>query len=126
MSNAGESKYKFFDKRCLVFPDEDCLGKKVFYANTYTMLVSDIESGDFDRTGLIEEVKPYEQRPFKIRDERDDFLWKQLAYYDPNYEARIAYSQGRTIEFRRKSDSEWHVSADGVLDTECFEYRVKP
>lgn len=123
MSNADESKYKYFDKKFLVFPDDECIGKRVFYANNYTALVSDIESGDFDRTGLIEEVKPYEQKPFKIRDEVDDILWKPLAYYDPSYEVKVAYSQGKQIQYKLP-DGSWVNTVPTWIEGD--EYRVKP
>ena len=112
--------YKFFDKRYLVFPDQDCLGKKVFFFDTYKDLIEEVESGDVCRTRTIDGVHKDEVYPFNI----DGTNWI-LAYYDPNYEAKVAYSQGRTIEYRRKGDDEWHISTGGVLDPKYYEYRVK-
>lgn len=53
--------------------------------------------------------------------------WR-FAYCDPAYEARVAYSQGRTIEYHRKDNpaDEWYTAAMGVVDTEHYDYRVKP
>lgn len=115
--------YKFFDKKYLVMPDDkDIIGKKVLYADHIDMLIFDVESGDASRTGILDAIITDCSFPFYINSAR----WG-LTYYDPNYEAKVAYSQGKTIEYRRKGDweDEWHVSTDGVIDVKCYDYRVK-
>jgi len=104
--------YKFFDKCFLVFPDEDCLGKKVFFFDTYKDLIEEVESGDVCRIRTIDGVHKDAVYPFNI----DGTNWI-LAYYDPNYEAKVAYYKDhKQIQFRTLLDK-WE---------DVCKYRVKP
>lgn len=115
-------EYKFFDKKYLVMPDDTgIIGKRVFYADHFDTLIIDVESGNASRTGMLDGIITNCAFPFYINDSR----WS-LCYYDPAYEAKAAYSQGRTIEYRRKGTDEWHISTGGVVDEEHYDYRVKP
>lgn len=111
--------YKFFDKRFLVFPDEDCLGKKVFYADSYKNLIEEVESGDSGKTGTIDGVYKDEVYPFNI----DSANWV-LAYHDPSYPAKVAYSQGKKVQYK-EADGEW-VDVAPPHWVKGGEYRVKP
>lgn len=112
-------EYKFFDKRYLVFPDEDCLGKKVFYADSYRALLEEVESGDSGRVRTIDGAHKDEIYPFNI----DGTNWV-LAYYDPNYKCKVAYSQGKKIQFRTASSGEWRDTDEPHWHSD-IEYRVK-
>ena len=93
----------------------------MFFSDTYKNLIEEVESGDSGKTRTIDGVHKHVIYPFRI----DNNNWV-LAYHDPDYEAKVAYSQGRTIEYRRKGNAEWNVSTGGVVDEEHYEYRVKP
>ena len=109
--------YKFFDKRYLIMPDDkDIVGKKVFYADHLDMLICDIESGDVSRNGVLDTMITDCSFPFYI----DSSRWA-LVYYDPNYECKVAYSQGKQIQFRTY-DGKWKKP----LWSETDVYRIKP
>ena len=112
-------EYKFFDRQFLLFPDDACVGKMVFFNDTYTELIKEVESGDFVRTDVIVAVNADFGAPFVIHNNE----WI-LAYYDPNYKVKVAYSQGKQIQYKR-SGGEW-VDVDAPLWVENGEYRVKP
>lgn len=121
--------YKFFDKQFLVTPDaKSIIGKKVFYRDTLTGIITEVENGDVnsERYGVLEDIVIGSAHPFYI----DDVYWG-LVYYDPNYEAKIAYSQGKQIQFRSDYIDNW-IDTDDWIDTktptwsERLKYRVKP
>lgn len=114
--------YKFFNKRFILFPDEDCLGKKVFYADSYRALLEEVESGDSGRVRTIDGAHKDEVYPFNI----DGTNWV-MAYYDPAYAAKVAYSQGKQIQCKHAEDT-YTVWTDVDAPNWCSEhvYRVKP
>jgi hypothetical protein len=116
-------EYKFFDKQFLVMPDaNDIIGKKVFYRDTLTGIINEVENGDVDsdRYGVLESIVIGSAHPFYI----DDVYWS-LAYYDPNYECKVAFSQGKQIQFRGDNTDGW-VDAKEPTWSERLEYRIKP
>lgn len=115
--------YKFFDKKYLVMPDErDIIGKKVFYADHFDVLVCDVESGDLNKAGKLDDIFTGSSFPFYINNSH----WN-LAYHDPNYECKVAYSQGKQIQCRN-IDGTWEKWTDTLEPEWCIdcEYRVKP
>lgn len=119
-------KYKFFDKKFIVFPDEDCIGKKVFFSDNYEDLLEDVESGDLTKTGTINDVRKGDNFPFNIGNNN----WI-LAYFDPNYGVKVAYSQGRQIQIQIQKQNrdgyidEW-VDVKKPIWSKRERYRVKP
>lgn len=113
--------YKFFDRRFLVMPDDkDIIGKKVFYQDHLDMLICDVESGDISRTGTLDAIIANCSFPFYT----DSSRWG-LCYYDTNYEAKVAYSQGKKIQVRLPNTDEWLDTKEPAW-AEASEYRVKP
>lgn len=118
--------YKFFDKRYLVMPDDESIvGKKVFYNDNLSDLIKEVEQGDLSQVNTLDNIIDTDYKETDFCFEVNNAAWC-LIYYDPNYEAKVAYSQGKIIEYRRKGNDEWNVSADGVVDEGHYEYRVKP
>ena len=108
--------------------DMAVIGKKVFYADNWFMLITDVESGNTGRTDTLLSIDADSSHPFGTPFETHRTRWR-FAYYDPDYETKVAYSQGKTIEYRSKDgtgDSMWHVSTEGVVDPKYYDYRVKP
>ena len=114
--------YRFFDKKFLLMPDDKgIIGKKVFYGDSFCDLIAAVESGDSDRTGRLDSIITDGHLPFKVNKVR----WF-LVYYDPNYEAKVAYSQGKQLQVRGGDTDDW---VDAVVDprwTVRARYRVKP
>lgn len=119
--------YKFFDKRFLVMPDDkSIIGKKVFYRDTFTGIINEVENGDVnsDRYGVLDDISVGSANPFYI----DDVYWS-LAYYDPNYECKVAYSQGKQIQIQVQNrdgySDEW-ADVKQPIWSKREVYRVKP
>jgi len=113
--------YKFFDKKFLVMPDDkSIIGKKVFYTNSISCLISIVESGDSSGIGVVNGMLADCYTPFFV----DGVYWG-LIYYDPNYECKVAYSQGKQIQFRSDNTNDW-VDAKEPTWSERLEYRIKP
>lgn len=112
--------YKFFDKKYLVMPDEkDIIGKKVFYSDHLDALVRDVESGDSGKAKQLDAMFTESNLPFDV----NGAYWG-LAYHDPNYEAKVAYSQGRKIQYS-KVNGVW-VDAPEPRWYEDGKYRIAP
>lgn len=115
-------EYKFFDKEFLVMPDdEDIIGKQCIFANTLPSLIDKVESADIDmnlETGVA--IENVEQFPFVASNTE-----YRLCYYDPNYECKVAYSQGKKIQYRTYL-GEWVDVVDKPLWCVRDVYRVKP
>lgn len=114
--------YKFFDKEFLVLPDdEDITGKKVFYNDNLPDLIKEVEQGDLSNVATLSSiVVDDDEGCFGVGSAR----WR-IAYYDPNYEAKVAYSQGKQIQYRT-SQGEWVDVVDKPLWCVRDGYRVKP
>lgn len=113
--------YKFFDKRFLVMPDnEDIIGKKVFYGYRLSDLIEEVEDGNSNCTSILTAILD-DDCCFKVG---NGGQWS-LAYCDPNYECKVAYSQGKQIQFKAFS-GEWEDVNDKPLWCERNVYRVKP
>lgn len=117
-------EYKFFDKKFLVLPDdEDIVGKKIFYDDNLSDLIREVEQGEFSHAATLSSIA--------VDDEGCCFgvggaLWV-LAYYDPNYECKVAYSQGKQIQCK-PADCMYDVWTDVTTPNWCSGcvYRVKP
>lgn len=113
--------YKFFDKKFLVMPsDKDIIGKKVFYNDVLYDLIAEVEKGDFNCTAVLDNIDDY-----KCCFEVDSTHWS-LVYHDPNYEAKVAYSQGKQVQFKSKVDGAWGNCGEEPNWDDDYEYRVKP
>ena len=125
-------EYKFFDKEFLCIPESGVVGKRVFYADKFDELIEKVESGQPGRMMECMDIDPSDPYPFTIKEQDEDLnIWTEelciLAYHDPNYECKVAYSHGKIVEFRRKDNpaDEWFVLFGGLFDSEHYDYRVK-
>lgn len=130
-------EYKFFDKGFLVMPDDShVIGKKVFYSDNLGDLISVVESGNSDMTGILDTVSRTKHYSFNMLNQLATYHatyvvageghWS-LAYYDPNYECKVAFSQGKRIQYRMSDTDKWEdilVTPPGWYAN--TEYRIKP
>lgn len=96
--------YKFEDKYVHFRWDDSLKGKKVFYADDIGTLETDVVEGA--NIGVLIGATGLKSHPFHIKSENieDSIPWK-FVYYDPRYEVKIAYEEGKQIQ----------VSGDGEM-----------
>lgn len=88
---------KLFDKKYVYFMwDDELKEKKGFVANHIDTLVSFVNSNS-DMCTILKTVD--ESYPFLSDREPTGYGFAQFAYYDPNYELKVAHHNGVAIEF---------------------------
>lgn len=118
-----EKDSKLFDKRFVHFMwDDELEGKKCFVADYIDTIQALVEKGD-ENTLYLVTCSNDERKPFRRRNRT---ATRQFAYYDPNYEVKKAFNEGKPIQVTSKGTDKW-------LDLHCEptwdlrdEYRVKP
>lgn len=117
--------YEFFEPRFVYFMWDDVLeGKKVFLGDWIRDIIDDVED-ESSRTTLVQcDVVEDSNTPFRnVRDDGSLGSSWQFAYYDPNYEFKVAYSKGKQIQ--SLENGEWKNCSSPTWSTQ-YEYRVKP
>lgn len=103
---------EIFDKKFVHFLWDDSLDGKVgFVSNNVESIINNVNAG-------LEPAFALNEKEFKI--------WT-FAYYDPNYEYKIAYAKGKAIQVREKYGS--NVWQDCICEPtweKNYEYRIKP
>lgn len=113
---------ELFDKRFVHFMwDDELDGKKCFVADDISTLKSDVSrEACSKRFGTVK--KGVLEYPFQMKSGN----WR-FAYYDPNYEVKKAFNEGKKVQVKRiDSFADW---VDCIVSPEwCYdcEYRVKP
>ena len=115
---------EIFDKRFVHFMwDDELEGKKVFVADGVNTLIECVEKGTATYTVQY-------SRNMKMPFERDDFVCYRFAYYDPNYEIKKAFNEGKEIQYQLVSGVDWGcVDSEEALECRIEEgrqFRVKP
>lgn len=117
--------YKFEDKFVHFRYDDSLQGKRVFYADNIDNLERDVAEGEDCRVLIgASEATGY---PF-LMDRSYDVNWK-FVYYDPNYDVKLAYEEGKQIQYKAidaENWSNWDDSLGKCPFCEWAEYRVKP
>lgn len=114
---------ELFDKKFVYFMWDDTLrGKECFYDDDIDGLMQTVRNNATDFKSRLEpSTQAY---PFKpVCRGHTGCSWR-FAYYDPNYECKVAYSKGKLIQHREKGKSIWHDDAPAW--DERFAYRIKP
>lgn len=110
-----------FDKRfvyCVWYDEME--GQKVFVSDFIDELEIHVKSNDVTRMRKVKYAGG-KRKPFY--EAEIDQCW-QFVYFDPNYETKLAYEQGKKIQ--AFVDNRWKTFSKEV-DWEKFEkYRVKP
>lgn len=110
---------ELFDKKFVYLEWDDALeGKKVVIGDTLGELKKKLHSMLFDS------VMENKEGDYPFTPSEDDMNFA-MAYYDPNYECKVAYAQGKVIQCRNKGDNKWMVTSSPNWVDGC-EYCVKP
>lgn len=109
-----------FDKRFVYFEWDDVLeGKEVFIGDTYPELRERVNHNNTSFRCAVE--KHIGNYPFLCGGD----ICYAFVYYDPNYECKVAYAQGKTIQFKSHYNHEWEYCNNPAWVSN-YEYRVKP
>lgn len=114
--------YKF-DKKFVHFMWDDCLDEKtVFYADSIADLENVVSYNRQQNRGTIYKsgngTFPFEVWPFGTGD------MFRFCYYDPHYNFKLAYEQGKVIQYR-DGYGNW-TDMDSCECVDGMEYRIKP
>lgn len=117
---------KFEDKFVHFRWSDELKGKKVFYADDICSLERDVISNS-NRDVVVDDG--LQEQPFGVQYVDGIVHAWRFVYYDPNYETKLAYEQGKKIEFLCKDASDawkdWsYTPAPKWLDD--YEYRIMP
>lgn len=115
-----------FEKKYVHFMwDDSLLGKKVFYSNSIDTLQEYVEKNSKDSYEVVTQ-QGYSDAPFLIdgTGSNGNCSWI-FAYYDPHYELKLAYEQGKIIQIRHKETDQWVSTPIWEWD-ENIEYRIRP
>lgn len=111
---------ELYDKKYVYFEWDDKLkGKKGFFANTINELKSKVESG-FE---LLECHFSNNPTGFHFSNSISNNAY-QFFYYDPYYEFRKAYLEGKQLQFKNCKGDWGDVVGTPIFTTD--EYRIKP
>ena len=117
---------EFEPKYVHCFWDDELEGKKGFVDDTIGGLKNVVESNNKDWFDKIWKNPNNSQisYPFSFEDDSGVRDCYQFCYYDPYYELKVAYEQGKTIQYKNSLNlwtdiSEPHWGED-------TEYRIKP
>ena len=117
---------ELFDKKYVHFVwDDSLVGKKCIYADDIDRLITRVNAGDWELTTIRTPPKDMDigfvSYPFFLEDAEEPY---RFIYIDPNYECKIAYARGETIQSGH-SDG-WHDVTNEPIWDGHFIYRVKP
>lgn len=109
---------KFEDKFVHFTWDDELRGKKCFLADDMDELQRLFNEGERETV----ETCYITAFPFETATSCYKF-----AYYDSNYECKIAYEQGKTIQFKSLADGTWQdCGSKEDLWRDNYEYRIEP
>lgn len=111
---------KLFDRQFVnVIWDDALLRKPCFYADEMSELIKYVENNNLDYKGVVTESNDVD---FQFVSSGRDMGYR-FAYYDPNYELKRAYKDGKTIQYQDVS-GDWHDCVPNWNTKD--KYRVKP
>lgn len=103
--------------------DDMLAGKEVFFADDVVNLHDIVKYNVLDYKDVIK-FSGYEEEPFKSA-KFCNTNWK-FAYYDPNYEWRLAAEQGETVQILFKDTWQDVLPDHNWSEHENETYRIKP
>lgn len=116
---------ELFNKKFVYFMWDDNLKGKKGYILDDIKSIKEIVNSNQGNIDVIDysgdDTNPFKEEGLNIK--------YKFAYYDPNYDIKIAYNEGKVIQFKdTHSDYEWKdcVSIEGFIDDNSFQFRVRP
>lgn len=113
---------KFENKYIYCVWEDGLKGKKVFFSDYITTLKWRVEKNDLRYVDTV--VDNYSEHcPFHMKEAG----FYSFCYYDPYYELKLAYEQGKKIECKRKGDAwdDWNYTPTPAW-IDDYEYRIQP
>lgn len=103
--------------------DETLRGKPVFFGDSLDVIRDCVENdkGSSFVTGFDYDA---DRKFCGFKVEASPYTW-EFVYYDPLYEAKLAYKQGKQLQKRWNDSSPWEDISD-PLWLDSIEYRIKP
>lgn len=116
---------ELYNKQFVYFEWDDRLeGKKGFFGDSINHIKHNVKDNCTMWFGEIRHnVNANTDYPFAFIDESGNSHVFRFCYYDPYYEFRKAYLEGKQLQF--KDEDDW-VDVDGVPLFTTDEYRIKP
>lgn len=120
-----------FDKRYVYFmEDRNITGKKCFVADSIDRLIIAVNNNLDDYKGFVTNNSSKDSRYPLVAQPVSDYplsvcKFYKFAYYDPNYECKIAYEKGKQIQVRISHDIWANISKEPDW-CGCIDYRIKP
>ena len=117
---------ELYDKKYVYFDWDDKLeGKKGFFGDSINHLKLNVKD---NRTmfywEICHNVNTNTDYPFGFIDGYGSSHCFRFCYYDPYYEFRKAYLEGKQLQFKNKNDDWEDVDGEPLFDGD--EYRIKP
>lgn len=113
---------ELFDKKFVYLEWNDCLKcKKVLVCDGLQLMRRQVNDGTAKLRCVEDNSRNSELCPFI---DECGTSWA-LVYYDPNYECKVAYAQGKIIQYKSHYSFEWK-DCDDPKWSDKYEYRVKP
>lgn len=85
--------------------DDKLEGKEVFVADYIEILIKAVNTQDSRKTQIQKTCENYYKGKYPFCNIRNENF--KFAYYDPNYELKIAHHNGDAIEFYDEESKEW-------------------
>lgn len=117
---------ELYDKEFVYFDWDDKLeGKKGFFSDNINELKRCVKDNRISFYGEIFKNSDSDSAyPFESIDEADWHRGFKFFYYDPYYEYRKAYLEGRQLQFKNKNGNWEDVWGEPLFKVD--EYRIKP
>ena len=118
---------ELFDKKFVHFMwDDELEGKKGFFDDSINDLIDVVNDDPINNpynNGYGTVVKSNnDDEPFLKKE--SDISWK-FFYYDPNYECKKAYAEGKQIQLFNPDTGDW-IDSDEPEWLDILKYRIKP
>lgn len=114
--------YGMFDKKYVYFmPCRALVGCRVFYGDSIADIISDVESGEMDRMGLLVGCASGDSDAYPFKFGKSE--WR-FVYHDPWYEEKLAFRRGAAVEYMDNRGM-WHDADEEPDWTVHNNYRVK-
>ena len=121
-----EKEVELFDKKFVHFMWNDELeGKKCFVSDSIDILINAVNKGIFNTATINRSIG----RGYALHSNEtgNDYAF---AYYDPNYEAKKAFNEGKKVQYQLVGGVDWgDIDSEEALECRIAEgrtFRIKP